>query len=63
MKIELKEWYKSKTLWVNIIAFIAMLVQVKYGFIVAPEEQAALLAVVNLLLRAKTNSGLEFKSS
>jgi len=62
-KMELKVWYKSKTLWTNIIALIALLVQAQYGFIILPEEQIAILAVINLILRGLTGSGLQLKDS
>jgi len=61
--MELKVWYKSKTLWTNIIALIALLVQAQYGFIILPEEQIAILAVINLILRGLTGSGLQLKDS
>ena len=53
-----KVWYLSKTLWVNVIALIAIVAQGVTGFIIAPEAQAGLLVVVNLILRAITNEGL-----
>jgi len=58
--IELKKWYKSKTLWANIIYLIALLVQEKYGFIISIEEQLAVLAIINLILRAVTKEELKF---
>lgn len=53
-----KHWYASKTLWVNTLAFVALVVQNFVGFVIGPEEQAAILAVVNLILRAVTSKGL-----
>lgn len=53
-----KAWYLSKTLWVNAIALIAIIAQGATGFIIAPEAQAGLLVVINLILRAITNEGL-----
>lgn len=53
-----KKWWKSKTLWINLIAVGAIIVQIKYGFIVSPEEEIAVLAVVNLIVRAFTKTGL-----
>jgi hypothetical protein len=53
-----KPWYLSKTLWVNIIAFAVLLIQVNTGFVISPEEQAAIIVLVNLILRAVTNKGL-----
>jgi hypothetical protein len=55
----IKEWWKSKTLWVNAIALAAMIIQANYGFIIAPEEQIAIITIVNLILRAVTKTGLE----
>jgi len=59
MSKNVKEWYRSKTLWVNVIALVAMIIQANYGFIIAPEEQAAVIVVVNLVMRAITKTGLE----
>jgi len=56
-----KKWYKSKTFWVNIIMGVAIAVQWHYGFVVAPEEQAGLVVVINLLLRGLTKTGLELE--
>lgn len=58
-----KVWYKSKVLWVNVIAVVAMLVQAKYGFIIEPVDQVAILGVINLILRATTHGGLELRES
>jgi len=46
-----KKWYRSKTLWVNLIAILVLIIQTQTGFIISPEEQAAILAVINLILR------------
>lgn len=59
MAEEIKKFWRSKTLWVNMIALVAMVVQAKYGFIIALEEQAAILVIANLVLRALTKEGLE----
>jgi len=53
-----KKWYLSKTLWINVIALAAMLIQSYYGFIIGAEEQAAIIVVANLILRAVTGEGL-----
>ena len=50
----MKQLIKSKTFWVNIIAIAVMLAQAKYGFIIDAESQLAILAVINLILRAVT---------
>ena len=53
----------SKTLWVNILAVVAMLVQGQTGFIIDAEAQIAILGVINLVLRAITREPLNWPSS
>ena len=55
-----KKWYSSKTLWVNAIAALAILVQTQTGFAIDAETQAAILVVINLVLRAVTHSTLKW---
>jgi len=57
---EVKKWYQSRILWANILALIAMIVQSRYGFVIALEEQVAILTIANLVLRASGNGGLDF---
>lgn len=54
----MKVWYRSKTLWVNLIAVVALIAQAQYGFVIAPAEQVGILALINLVLRAITNEEL-----
>ncbi|MCX8207686.1 MAG: hypothetical protein N3G75_07640 [Methanothrix sp.] len=49
----------SKTFWVNLIALIAMVVQSVNGFTISPEEQAAILAVINIVLRFYTHDEIK----
>ena len=49
---------RSKTLWVNLMALIALIAQLEYGFVIAPGEQASAIVVINLVLRVITNEGL-----
>ena len=53
-----KPWYTSKTLWANAIAFAAILVQARAGFIIDAETQIGILAVVNVILRLVTKTGI-----
>ena len=55
----MKKWYLSKTLWINLIALGALIAQAYNGFIISPEEQLALLAVINLIIRLATKEELE----
>jgi len=57
-----KAWWRSKTLWVNVIAGIALLFQSRYGFVLDAETQGALLAVVNLALRLVTKEPVGLRS-
>lgn len=53
-----KPWYKSRTIWANIIATGAMIAQSSLGFEVTPEEVAGVLVVVNLVMRYVTKEPL-----
>jgi len=55
----MKKFWKSKTFWVNLIALVALALQLEYGFIVSIELQAIALSVINLIIRKYTNEGLE----
>jgi len=55
----MKKWIRSKTLWVNIIAIVAIILQTEYGFVISPEVEVAALGMINLILRAITKEGLE----
>lgn len=58
--MEPKKWYKSKTLWVNALAAVAVVVQAATGTAwFNPEAQAGALALVNMVLRIATSTGLE----
>jgi hypothetical protein len=52
---ESKKWYTSKTLWINSIAIIGIIVQSHTGFIISAEDQASILGVINLFLRIITS--------
>ena len=61
--MESKVWYKSKTLWVNIIAIIAVLCNAIWGINMDAETQVVLsssiLAIVNIVLRITTKQALK----
>lgn len=58
----MKPWYTSKTLWLNLIAVTVLLLQTRFGFVIEPEAQAGLLAVINIVLRAVTKAPLDWAS-
>lgn len=53
---EAKTIVQSKTLWFNAIALVVMVVQSVTGFEVQAEEQAGVVAIVNMILRFITRS-------
>lgn len=48
-----KKWYKSRMLWTNVIALLAV-----FGLDISPEEGVAILAVINIILRLVTKEEL-----
>ncbi|MBW7863079.1 MAG: hypothetical protein GX580_02775 [Candidatus Hydrogenedens sp.] len=57
-----KPWL-SKTLWVNLLAIIALFTQWAFGFDALPESvQALALAAVNLWLRNRTGQPLDWSA-
>ena len=51
-----KLWYTSKTLWLNIVAIVAIILQGQFGYSLSPELQVAFLALINIALRAVTKT-------
>ena len=57
--MDYKPWYTSKTLWVNAVAFAALLIQsFGTGFVIGVEEQAGIIVVLNIILRFVTKTGI-----
>ena len=56
-----KEWYKSKTMIINIIALIIVIIesQAGFGLGIPPTTQISFLAVLNLFLRMITHEGVK----
>lgn len=57
----MKNWYESKTFWTNIIALVAIIIQAHTGFVISPAEQAGILTVINMILRAVTSEPVGFR--
>jgi len=53
-----KPFYLSKTLWINILAAVAFLVQSQTSFVVDAETQGAIIIVINLIVRIFTGKSL-----
>lgn len=57
--MESKKWYTSKTLWANAIAGVAIMAQAFTGKELFPAEaQTGALALINMILRVVTKTGL-----
>ena len=55
----MKKWIRSKTLWINLIAIGAIIIQCEFGFAISPKLEAMALVIINLILRSITNEGLK----
>lgn len=44
----------SKTIWINLLAFIAFWIQKEYGFVVSEDLQMQALTLINICLRFVT---------
>ena len=60
--METKKIYQSKTFWVNLLAIVGIVLNSLYGIELDAEVQATLatsiLAVINIVLRLRTNKGI-----
>lgn len=58
----MKHWFNSKTLWVNAIAIVAIILNSQFGIELDAESQAVvattILALVNIFLRFVTKEGI-----
>lgn len=57
-----KKWYRSKTIWVNLIGGVVIIISAFYSKELAQQvlgAEAGILLLINLGLRIITNQGLE----
>lgn len=55
----MKKWYMSKTLWVNVLAIAVMVTEYLIANqLYSPEIHVIVLAVINMILRLVTNTGV-----
>jgi hypothetical protein len=50
-KVAVKRILKSKTIWVNLLAFLAFWIQKEYGFVINEDLQMQALTLINICLR------------
>jgi hypothetical protein len=53
-----KKIYQSKTIIVNVISLVVIIVQIQTGFVISIQEQAAILTVINIVLRLATKEAV-----
>jgi hypothetical protein len=53
-----KKWYKSKTVWLNVITAIGVFTLNQFGYEITEYQTTLLLSLINLLLRSITKEGL-----
>lgn len=62
-EIKTKSWYKSITLWTNVVAIGAIFAQEYFGVSLSSAEEGSILAVINIILRIfVTKSALTLRS-
>ena len=55
----MKKWYRSKTLWINILAICVVVAEYSLAQqIYSPELHALTLAIVNIILRTITSQAV-----
>ena len=57
----MKQYLKSKTLWANVVALIAIVSMGQFGFVLDTTAQASMLVMMNVILRAITKEELVWK--
>ena len=55
-----KKWYASKTLWINLLFIIFLIVQSYTGYVVEPELEGAILVILNVILRLVTKEEISW---
>jgi len=61
--MEAKPIWLSKTLWVNVVSIIALVVQTYAGFVIDPEKQVVVLGLINGILRFITKAPVEWTTT
>ena len=57
----MKDWYKSRTLWTNLIGIANIIIRAELGLTLTPEAELAILAGINIVLRIITKEEITFK--
>jgi hypothetical protein len=57
----MKDWYKSRTLWVNVIAIANIILRAELGLTLTPEAEVGILVIINFVLRKITKEEIRFR--
>ncbi len=57
----MKKWIKSKTLWINVLAIVTLILRAEYGYTLTPEIEIGILGLINIALRAITKEEIVWK--
>ena len=55
----MKNWYQSRTIWVNALAAVFLFVQKQFGLDIPEDMQLSLLALLNVWLRFDTEDAVK----
>lgn len=61
--VAIKRVVLSKTIWVNVLAFVAFWIQKQYGFVISEELQMQALTLINIALRFVTHEKIAWGGS
>lgn len=56
-----KDWWFSKTIWVNVIALIVIIFRDQFGLAITGEESTYILGIINMILRFISHEPIGFK--
>jgi len=56
-----KKFWKSKTLWVNVLAIAGLIIESYTGHVLTPELQGMILGGINIILRLVTKEVIVWK--
>lgn len=59
--VQVKRIIQSKTIWVNVLAILSVVLEKKIGIPLDPETQLAILSVINIVLRLMTHKKIVWK--
>lgn len=61
--VTVKRVLKSRTIWINVLAFIAFWIQRETGFVVSEDLQMQALTLINIVLRFVTKEPIAWGGS